>query len=74
MVGRAIYRANKIDRKIVQPGDKYEHDLFAGAPAAGQEHQITGRLVAPDKMKDGLTILDRAQHQTEDNRGSVYRT
>lgn len=25
-------------------------------------------------MKNGLTILDRAQHQTEDNRGSAYRT
>jgi hypothetical protein len=25
-------------------------------------------------MKNGLTILDRAQHQMEDNRGSAYRT
>ena len=40
-----------------------EHVVIAGAPATGQRHEIAGRLVAPAKMKNGLTTLDRAQHQ-----------
>ncbi len=39
------------------------HDVIAGAPAMSRSTRWLEGWLPPDKMKYGLTIVDRAQHQ-----------